>query len=319
MPVSPKGVDKKPSKHQKNASDPVPALKSIDPSEYIRQPLPNSTVGNDEKTIKIASVDVAAYVKINESMFPEWTLVGETWGNANSATVGKNSTANNQLSSDVSNSLISQYPQNLHIANFKSIRELCGIASEPELPKGSKKKPVSHSHQLNDAKQDEYGRRLPQIFAEVDNIDFKSSKWSQAFATDENLVRIDSAMCSVFEFIAQFAPTLYKQNDLSTKASVSNTKSIQTINSNLFENYLWRLIYPKIDSGKPCYNASGKYAVKIFFAGKWRKLLLDEWLPVREDGKLAVASSSDSHELWPSLLSKAVYTVFYQSGYVYLV
>ena len=83
----------------------------------------------------------------------------------------------------------------------------------------------------------------------------------------------------------------------------------------LDENYLWRAIYPKLPNGKPCYNPSGKYCVKLYLAGKWRKVYVDDSVPLRSDGLPALASSEDRLELWPLILSKALYTVYSACGY----
>ncbi|KAL8450454.1 hypothetical protein Emed_002542 [Eimeria media] len=58
-------------------------------------------------------------------------------------------------------------------------------------------------------------------------------------------------------------------------------------------------------SSRPVYNPRGMYGVKLFFNGVARKVLVDDYVPVRRDGKLLCAHSQNPAELWVSLLEKA--------------
>ncbi|KAJ2826108.1 cysteine protease, partial [Coemansia sp. 'formosensis'] len=65
-----------------------------------------------------------------------------------------------------------------------------------------------------------------------------------------------------------------------------------------------RHIYPRGPSGKPVFNASGKYMVKLFVNGLWRRVVIDDLLPVAENGKL-LCTYSDAGDIGPSLMEKA--------------
>ncbi len=73
------------------------------------------------------------------------------------------------------------------------------------------------------------------------------------------------------------------------------------------------IIYPQDERGIPIYNPSGKYLVKLFMNGIARKVVVDDYLPVRvqvnrhgkEAYKLMCACSSDPTEMWISLIEKA--------------
>ena len=54
------------------------------------------------------------------------------------------------------------------------------------------------------------------------------------------------------------------------------------------------------------YNPAGKYAVKLFFMGCWRKVLVDDNVPFDSFGRPLLPVSTNSLELWPLLLSKAL-------------
>lgn len=72
---------------------------------------------------------------------------------------------------------------------------------------------------------------------------------------------------------------------------------------------LWDALYPRDENG-PVYNSKGKYHVKLWVSGKWRKLEIDDRIPVNADGVPIIASFEDSSQIWPSLLAKALYKLF---------
>ncbi|ORY41046.1 cysteine proteinase [Rhizoclosmatium globosum] len=64
-------------------------------------------------------------------------------------------------------------------------------------------------------------------------------------------------------------------------------------------------IYPQDADGMPLYNMSGKYVVKLFFNGIYRKIVVDDYLPVSKDGKLMCTYSNLLDEVWPCIIEKA--------------
>ncbi|KAJ1864743.1 cysteine protease [Coemansia sp. RSA 989] len=63
-------------------------------------------------------------------------------------------------------------------------------------------------------------------------------------------------------------------------------------------------IYPQGRSGKPAFNPAGKYMVKLFVNGLWRRVIIDDLLPVAESGKL-LCTYSISSDIGQCLLEKA--------------
>ena len=119
----------------------------------------------------------------------------------------------------------------------------------------------------------------------------------------------DPLMCASYNLIAKFYPAIAKA---STPASPHPATDAH------HSSFLWQSIYPKNKSGKPYFNIHGKYCVRLYMAGKWRKVTITDVLPLGADGRPAIASSYDIYELWPTILAKAVYTVYTACGYVSL-
>lgn len=70
--------------------------------------------------------------------------------------------------------------------------------------------------------------------------------------------------------------------------------------------YLWELVYPHAPGTcHPVYNPFGKYAVKLFVAGAFRKVVVDDRLPVDVLGR-PLLSTTSLKELWPALIGKAI-------------
>ncbi|KAF8279789.1 hypothetical protein TcBrA4_0104440 [Trypanosoma cruzi] len=71
--------------------------------------------------------------------------------------------------------------------------------------------------------------------------------------------------------------------------------------------YLWELVYPHASvTCHPVYNPHGKYAVRLFIDGAFRRVTIDDYLPVDALGRPFFSLTSQK-EIWPALLAKAIF------------
>jgi len=69
------------------------------------------------------------------------------------------------------------------------------------------------------------------------------------------------------------------------------------------------LIYPQKD-GMPVYNPIGRYWVKLFHMGKFRKIEIDDRMPCSKFDEFLLPRCENLDELWPAILTKAIIKLF---------
>lgn len=107
---------------------------------------------------------------------------------------------------------------------------------------------------------------------------------------------IHADMASYFRIVEQ----LYNSGEDNNSGSVASTTP-----------FLWQAIFPQVSTKQPVYNPGGKYSVKLFVFGRWRRVDVDDKLPLDADGNVVYLSSSMKSEIWPCLLVKALHKVQY--------
>ncbi|KAI4503699.1 hypothetical protein M0802_001102 [Mischocyttarus mexicanus] len=73
----------------------------------------------------------------------------------------------------------------------------------------------------------------------------------------------------------------------------------------------WMHVYSNNKSGRnvhhhPIVNPNGKYIVRLHFLGCWRRIVVDDFIPIDKDGNPLLPTADNHFELWPILLAKGL-------------
>ena len=120
----------------------------------------------------------------------------------------------------------------------------------------------------------------------------------------------DPCFIGALNLVFRFGPAVVK-----AKGGVLNHWS-RVLSSLRVLRCLWENIYPKLPDGRPMYNPAGKYAVRLFLGGAWRMIKVNDAIPCSENNVPALQGSAEPLELWPTILSKALYAAFTACGYM---
>ena len=281
----------------------------------------------------VTAPQLTGFVALVDKIYPEWSNTNQNWQDVQDAEE------------------YVKFPRELSHHGVQSIRTLLNLdSSESKVKsKGDTKKGKEASFEgVTEALVDDEGRRLPRIvFCDDGSLNdysrpllFKrttsseqtertfTQKTSTNDANSKELtkndvavvsagvpsggsndvevcegVEIDPCMCAAFRIISEFAR---KNSNCTAELNPSDNRADNS-------RFLWNSIYPQLSSGRPVYNPTGKYTVRLFLGGKWRKVQVTDVVPIGHNG-CAIARSAEPYELWPLLLSKAVYSVYTACG-----
>ncbi|XP_062981764.1 androglobin [Elgaria multicarinata webbii] len=143
--------------------------------------------------------------------------------------------------------------------------------------------------------------RRPQemLFNKVPVI-VKNETWFDLFSANEHLMNSELMRWIISEIYAVWR--LYNASVLSADAKAANE----------MPQLLWKPwehIYSLCKAVKghmPLYNSYGKYVVKLYWMGSWRKIIVDDSIPVNEDNDMLLPTTTCEVELWPLILTKAI-------------
>jgi hypothetical protein len=240
--------------------------------------------------------------------------------------------------SDTVKEIAVKYPNILSCSEQKSILDHLNVAREAEVDPKKAKKGKPEAVVLEDTVADESGKLLPRVF--IGSTDDAEEYLSNVITTDFTRRRIHKPSTYPVETAEPEAepvegadaegdavttpaagePPAAEVEEWGSEIDYLMTGTFRLI-ARYFQSthnatnapFLWRSIYPQLPNGKPVLNKTGKYCVKLFVAGAWRKVTVLDVFPFDND-QLSLASSSNPLELWPTILAKAVYTVYTACG-----
>nr|XP_056708582.1 androglobin [Euleptes europaea] len=129
----------------------------------------------------------------------------------------------------------------------------------------------------------------------------KNEIWFDLFSANEHLMGSELMRWIICEICAAWR--IYNASVLSGdgKANISEMPTL------LWKP--WEHIYSLCKAVKghmPLYNSYGKYVVKLYWMGSWRKIIVDDSIPFSEDNYMLLPATTCEIELWPLILSKAI-------------
>ncbi|ETE72859.1 Calpain-7-like protein, partial [Ophiophagus hannah] len=147
-------------------------------------------------------------------------------------------------------------------------------------------------------------KRPQEILANKVPVVVKNENWFDLFSPNEHLMGSELMRWIISEIYAVWK--LHNTTALSVEAK-TNANEIPPVPPVLWKP--WEHIYSlckAIKGHMPLYNSYGKYVVKLFWMGCWRKIIVDDSIPFSEDNVMLLPTTTCEVELWPLILSKAI-------------
>ncbi|XP_028579446.2 androglobin isoform X1 [Podarcis muralis] len=129
----------------------------------------------------------------------------------------------------------------------------------------------------------------------------KNETWFDLFSANEHIMGSELIRWIISEIYAVWK--LYNTPALSPDPKANANEAPQLLWKP------WEHIYSlckAIKGHMPLYNSYGKYVVKLYWMGSWRKIIVDDSIPFNEDNEMLLPVTTCEIELWPLILSKAI-------------
>ncbi|XP_070589776.1 androglobin isoform X2 [Erythrolamprus reginae] len=147
-------------------------------------------------------------------------------------------------------------------------------------------------------------KRPQEILANKVPVVVKNENWFDIFSPNEHLMGSELMRWIISEIYAVWK--LHNTAALNIEAK-TNANEVPPVPPVLWKP--WEHIYSlckAIKGHMPLYNSYGKYVVKLFWMGCWRKIIIDDSIPFSEDNIMLLPTTTCEVELWPLILSKAI-------------
>ncbi|XP_067398314.1 androglobin isoform X2 [Emydura macquarii macquarii] len=129
----------------------------------------------------------------------------------------------------------------------------------------------------------------------------KNENWFDLFSANEHLLGSELMRWIISEICA-----VWRIYNVSVFTNEGKTNTNETP---ILSWKPWEHIYAlckAIKGHTPLYNSYGKYVVKLYWMGCWRKIIVDDTIPFDEENNLLLPATTCQIELWPLLLAKAI-------------
>ncbi|XP_065834717.1 calpain-7-like [Oscarella lobularis] len=114
-----------------------------------------------------------------------------------------------------------------------------------------------------------------------------------------------SDVCSDPKMIVAISSDSIRQTVVSDCSFVASLAITASFERKFKKQLITKCLYPQDRHGRPVYNPSGKYMVKLWLNGVHRKIIVDDFLPLNKYGELMCSYSQNPNEFWVSILEKA--------------